>query len=141
MSYLLYNPISLSLAKTRRQIRILVADDEPLVRSALRLMFGTEPSMYVVAEAADRESLIAKLARHLIHILLLDWELPDLRPIELVQELHKEYPCLKVVALSTRPESHAEALVTGVDVFVSKGDAPDALLAALRSLAVGLNAG
>ena len=47
MSYLLYNPVSMNLAKTLRQIRILVADDEPGVRSALRLMLNSEPSMTV----------------------------------------------------------------------------------------------
>jgi DNA-binding NarL/FixJ family response regulator len=115
-------------------LRLLIADDEPAVRSALRLLLRDEPGIYVVAEAEGIGSLEAQLDLTCPDMMLLDWELPGIRPDRLLPALRVRYPGLKVVALSVRPEARAPAAAAGVDAFVSKGSAPEELLSALAAL-------
>jgi DNA-binding NarL/FixJ family response regulator len=120
-------------------VRVLIADDQPQVRSALRLLLGQEPGVTVVGEAEDAEQALKLATGRQPDLVLLDWELPG-RPAadasagtgqRLLPALRARRPCLKVVALSGRPEARRAALAAGADAFVSKGDPPEQLLAAL----------
>ena len=113
-------------------MRIFLADDQANVRSALRCLFEQEPGLIIVGEAAQNDDLLAGIARARPDLLLLDWELPGLSAAPLVQRLH---PAVKVIILSSRPEARRAALDAGADAFVSKGDAPECVLEAIRSLA------
>jgi len=127
-------------------MRILLADDQPRVCSALRLLLEQEPELEVVGEAAEGETLLAQVASLHPDLVLLDWELPDaggagaMRSGEpgsgarLSALLRQLYPGLWVVALSGRHEARRDAQAAGVDAFVSKGDPPERLLEALRAL-------
>ena len=121
-------------------MRILIADDQPQVRSALRLLLGHEPGVTVVGEADDAERTLELAARQRPDLVLLDWELPGLPAAgpstnggqHLLLALRACCPGMKVVALSGRPEARQPALDAGADVFVSKGDPPERLLAAME---------
>jgi CheY-like chemotaxis protein len=65
-------------------------------------------------------------------IILLDWELPGLQGGDALSTLRAHRPQLKVIALSGRPEARSAALAAGMNAFVSKGDPPEQLLAAVR---------
>jgi DNA-binding NarL/FixJ family response regulator len=65
-------------------------------------------------------------------LLLLDWELPGDRALDILSTLRIICPALHVIALSGRPEARRAALKAGVDAFVSKSDPPENLLAAIR---------
>lgn len=128
---LLHNSQSLTWEKI---MRVLIADDEPSVRSALRLLLQNEPGISIVSEVGEAGSLVAQLNRYSPDVMLLDWELPTIRPDKLLPALHMQHPTLKVVALSGRPEARRQSLAAGADAFVSKGSAPDELLLMLRKL-------
>jgi len=121
-------------------MRVLIADDQPQVRSALRLLLKQEPGLTVVGEAGDGELALALAAEAQPDLVLLDWELPDQGPSgasrtaqhRLLPALRERCPSLKVVALSGRPEARQAALDAGVDAFVSKGDPPERLLDAVH---------
>jgi DNA-binding NarL/FixJ family response regulator len=124
-------------------MRVFLADDQPKVRSALRLLLEQEPGLCVVGEAAEAEDLLAQLKATRPDLMLLDWELPGLSPTnsvrsgkQLVSVLHVFYPNLRVIALSGRPEACQAAVAAGVDAFVSKGDPPERLLATLRMMSL-----
>ncbi len=125
-------------------MRILLADDQSEVRSALRLLLEHEPELEVVAEAEEAGALLTKARAIRPDVVLLDWELPGVTAAVpgprsrrgLLSALHELSPGLLVVALSGRPEARKAALATGSDSFVCKGDPPDHLLAALRLLVV-----
>jgi DNA-binding NarL/FixJ family response regulator len=136
MRELLYNVVKRDPAQSFEPVRIIVADDEARVRSALRLILSEDMGINIVAEVADIERLSSELERYHPQALLLDWELPAARAAGLVQRLRGVYPALKVVALSGRPEARTQSLAAGADAFVSKGDGADGLLAALRGLAL-----
>jgi two-component system response regulator DesR len=124
-------------------MRILLADDQSEVRSALRLLLEHEPELEVVAEVEEAGALLAEARAVRPDVILLDWELPGVSTVlpgprprrVLVAALHEIDPGLAVVSLSGRPEARRMAMAAGSDTFVCKGDPPDHLLAALRLLA------
>jgi len=127
-------------------MRILLADDQPRVCSALRLLLEQEPGLTVVGEAAESDALLAQVEAQHPDLVLLDWELPDengpgsMRSdapgsgAHLFALLRRRCPGLRVVALSGRHEARRAAQAAGVDAFVSKGDPPERLLETLRAL-------
>jgi DNA-binding NarL/FixJ family response regulator len=110
-------------------LRVLLADDQLAVRSALRLVLEQEPDVDVVGEVAEAEHLLAEVGLANPDLLLLDWELPGLPTAGLLSALRALCPAIQVVALSGRPEAREPALQTGARAFVCKGDPPERLLA------------
>ena len=112
-------------------MRVLLADDQTKVRSALRLLLEQEPGLSVVGEAAEAEDLLAQVGTECPDLVLLDWELPDQGGAATLAGLRAARPGLMVIALSGQPEARQAALAAGADAFVSKGDPPERLLAAV----------
>jgi DNA-binding NarL/FixJ family response regulator len=98
----------------------------------LRLLLEQEPGMSVVGEAVEAGDLLAQVEATQPNLVLLDWELPGLRTDDWLSTLRRLCPRLKVIALSGQPEARRAALATGADAFVSKGDPPERLLAAVN---------
>jgi DNA-binding NarL/FixJ family response regulator len=99
-------------------MRIVLADDQPKIRFALRLLLGREPALEIVGEAAEAGTLLARLETVQPEVLLLDWELPGLAARGGLRVLRAVCPPLRVVALSGRPEARRAALAAGADAFV-----------------------
>jgi DNA-binding NarL/FixJ family response regulator len=113
-------------------MRVLIADDQLKVRSALKLLLEQDPEVSVVGEAMEAEDLLAQVRGACADLVLLDWELPGLRAVNpLLSTLRVLCPRLSVIVLSGRPEARRAALAAGADAFVSKGDPPERLLAAV----------
>jgi DNA-binding NarL/FixJ family response regulator len=117
-------------------MRVLLADDQAKVRSAMRLLLDHEGDIEVLGEAVDATGLQDWVRASTPDLVLLDWELPGFSP-DLLASLRESCPSLRVIALSGQPEARQRALGTGVDAFVSKGDPPEHLLAAISALRKG----
>jgi DNA-binding NarL/FixJ family response regulator len=115
-------------------MRVLVADDLTNVRSALILLLAEQPGLQVVGEAADTFGLLLTAESQNPDVILLDWELRGMPTSKVVHLLHHILPQVCIVALSGRPEARQEALTAGVHAFVSKGAAPEHLIATLHNL-------
>ena len=120
-------------------MRILLADDQVKVRSALRLLLEQEPGIQVVGETADATGILLAVATYMTEkasdlVVLLDWELPGLPAAQLVRLLRYERPLLKIVAMSSRPEAYQAALDAGVQAFVSKSEPPEQVLAHIKNV-------
>ena len=115
-------------------MKILLADDNPEVRSALQLLLEQDPIQAEVVQAADMNSLLAHLAEDCPLVTLLDWELPGLQGSDIWMKLHAHCASMKVIALSSKFEARQEALAAGADAFVSKAEPPEKILSALRAL-------
>jgi DNA-binding NarL/FixJ family response regulator len=113
-------------------MRVLVADDQAKVRSALRLLVDQQPGIVVQGEAVDTTGLLDWVSAMAPDLVLLDWELPGPDRGRLLPTLRALCPQLRVIALSGRPEARQAALQAGADAFVSKGDPPETLLAAIE---------
>ena len=112
---------------------ILIADDQPKVRRALRLLLEQELEANVVGEAAEAKDLLAQVAAGCPDLVLLDWGLPGMAAEDLLVAVRGACPTLAVIVLSGQPEAEENALAAGADAFVSKADPPEQLLAAVRS--------
>ena len=112
-------------------MRVLIADDQPEVRSALRLLLTQESDLVVVGEAVDTAQVLELAAGRRPDLVLLDWELPDQGGAAALAGLRAARPGLAVIALSGRPEARRGALAAGVDAFVSKGEPPECLMASV----------
>jgi len=113
-------------------MRILLADDQPKVRFALRTLLERQPGFEVVGEARSDEDLRGQVGPTRPDVVLLDWELPGEKALDTLFTLRIMYPALRVIALSGRAEARRAALRAGVDAFVSKADPPERLLSAIR---------
>jgi DNA-binding NarL/FixJ family response regulator len=115
------------------EVRVLLADDQAKVRSALELLLKQEPDMEVIGEVAEAEGLLTQVRGVRPDLVLLDWELPGLFNGNLISAMRFLCAETKVIALSGRPEVRQAAIDAGADAFVSKGDPPERLLAALHA--------
>ena len=116
-----------------KTMHILSADDQPTVRSAIRLLLEHQPDAYVVEEAANAQELLNHVGNCCPDVLLLDWELPGLTPEKLLATLHTFYPHLFTIVLDSKPQTRQIALLAGANEFVSKNEPPEKLLAAIKS--------
>jgi len=116
-----------------RIVSVLIAESRTHARSAMRLLLAQEPDIVVVGEAADADAAVAAIAACRPDVVLLDWSLSRQNGNAAMDDLRAASPESFVIALSGLPEAHQEALEAGVDSFVSKGDPPEKLLAAVES--------
>ena len=116
-------------------MRVLIADPQPKVRFALRVLLQRQPDIEVVGEAVDACSLMAHARSSCPDLVLLGWELPGEAMDSLLSALRTACCEIVVIALSGRPEAQRSAITAGVDVFVSKSAPPEQLLAAIACAA------
>jgi len=115
-------------------MRVLLADDHPKVRWALRTFIKEEPEFTIVGEASDADTLLSAAQARRPDLVLLEWELagrPVGQALPALQALGLE---AQIVILSWQPGIEKAALDAGADGFVSKANGPETLLAALRQL-------
>jgi DNA-binding NarL/FixJ family response regulator len=116
----------------RPKMRVLIADDQPSVRSALRLVLEQQ-GIDVAGDVSDSGELLAWFKTNQADLLLLDWELPNQPGKKIIPILRARYPRLAVIVLNSRQQTRTEALSAGADGFVSKGDPPEYLLSLLAT--------
>ncbi len=117
-------------------MRVLIADEQLKIRFALRLLLEREPELSVVGEAEDVEGLMTQIKTSHPDMVLLDWELPNTNGENALCSMRKIYPNV-VIVLSGRLEAKKAALAAGANAFISKGDPPERLLAAVKTFAAG----
>lgn len=114
-------------------MRVLLADDQAKVRSALRLLLEHQPDIEILGEAVDTTGLLDWLKAANPDVVLLDWELPGLPAVALLRQMRSHWPGLRVIALSGVPQARQAALAAGAHAFVSKGDPPEVLVRAVHA--------
>ncbi len=120
-------------------IRVLIADDQGMVRSGLRSLLEDEPDIVVVAEAVDGLDAVAAAGRHAPDVVLMDIRMPELDGIEATRRLLVDCPGTRVLVLTTfdLDEYVFDALRAGAGGFLLKDAPAEDLVAAIRVLARG----
>ncbi|MGI5470702.1 response regulator transcription factor [Streptomyces sp. CA-132043] len=111
-------------------IRVLLAEDQSMVREALAALLGLEADLAVVAQAARGDEVVPAAREHAVDVALLDIEMPGMTGLEAAAELRAALPGVRIVILTTfgRPGYLRRAMESGADAFLVK-DAPAARLA------------
>ena len=120
-------------------IRVLVVDDQSMVRAGFRLLLADEPDLEVVAEASNGLEAVAQAARFHPDVILMDIRMPQLDGLEATRRILAADPAARVLVLTTfnLDEYVYEALRAGASGFVLKDDPPEQLIAAVRTIAGG----
>ncbi len=120
-------------------IRVLIADDHPVVRKGLCLILAEADGIEVAGEASDAPETLGQLARTLVDVLVLDIGMPGRSGLELLQELRQSYPKLPVLILSQYPEEQiaVRAIRAGAAGYLNKESAPEQLVDAVRRVHQG----
>ena len=120
-------------------IRVLVADDQSMVRSGFRLLLSREEDIEVVAEASNGLEAVEKAARFDPDVVLMDIRMPELDGLEATRRILAADGTTRILVLTTfdLDEYVYEALRAGASGFVLKDDPPEQLLAAIRTVAGG----
>lgn len=120
-------------------IRVLIADDQALVRSGLAFVIGTEPGMQVAGEASDGREALARCRQLQPDIALLDIRMPGLDGLEVARRLIQDQSVIRIAMLTTFDlDSYLyEALKIGVSGFFLKDDPPEQIIAGIRAVVAG----
>jgi len=120
-------------------VRVLVVDDDPIVRSALTLMLGGQADLEVVGEACDGREGVLLVDTLRPDVVLMDIRMPVLDGLEATRRLHRLADPPRVIVLTTfdADEHVVEALAAGADGFLLKDTPPPQIVDALRKVADG----
>jgi DNA-binding NarL/FixJ family response regulator len=120
-------------------IRVLVVDDQAMVRAGFRLLLADEPDIEVVAEAGNGLEAVSEAARTHPHVVLMDIRMPELDGLEATRRILAADGASRVLILTTfdLDEYVYEGLRAGASGFVLKDDPPEQLIAAVRTVASG----
>ncbi|MFI6165284.1 response regulator [Nocardia sp. NPDC051052] len=121
-------------------IRLLLADDQALVRGALAALLGLESDLEVVGEVGRGDEVVDAVARTNPDVVLLDVEMPGLDGISVAAQLHAAYPDVRVLMVTTfgRPGYLRRAIDSGASGFVVKDTPARELADAVRRVQMGL---
>ncbi len=130
ISYLEYLGLNMPL-----MIRLVLADDQPVVRQGLRRRLSLEPDMSVVGEASNGREAIALVQQLIPEIVLMDVEMPELDGISATAVLHDSIPQSTVIMLSIHDNvsTRARAYAAGAAALVNKGGEIETLLETIRA--------
>ena len=120
-------------------VRVLLADDQRLVRESLGTMLGLLPGIELVASASDGEEAVALTDEHNPDVVLMDLRMPRLDGIEATRQLHERRPDVRVIALTTYAddESVLGALRAGARGYLTKDAGAEDIRTAIFTVAAG----
>src|SRR3989304_4724279 len=120
-------------------MRILLADDHPVVRQGLRRILAEAFGNVVVGEAGNAQEALEQTRRHKWDVALLDISMPGRSGLEVLKEIKQEKPALPVLVLSIHAEDRyaIRALMAGAAGYLTKESVPERLGAAIKQVARG----
>ena len=120
-------------------IRIMIVDDHQVVIDGIKLMLKDEENMECVAEASNGHEAIAKIAELSVDLVLLDINLPDISGIEVCKKLTKNFPKIKILALTMYDKGSfiQQMFKSGASGYILKNAGKEELLTAIRTILDG----
>ncbi|WP_110934419.1 response regulator [Paenibacillus bouchesdurhonensis] len=120
-------------------IRILLAEDQAMVRQGLKMMIETDEGLRVTGEAVNGREAVALNERHLFDLVILDIQMPIMNGLEAARIIRGRWPERKVLMLTTfnDDEYALEALKSGASGYLLKDAEPEALIRSIRSCMSG----
>jgi DNA-binding NarL/FixJ family response regulator len=121
------------------KISIAIADDHLIVVNGLKAMLAKRKELDIIFDAANGEELLAALTIHQPHVLLLDIQMPGLSGVELCRNVHKAYPDVRIIILTSHDDSHLvrQMMRNGAAGYLLKNTGMAELLTAIESVMEG----
>ncbi len=122
-----------------KKIKILIADDHPIVRAGFKQVISDTPDMLVADEAGNGQEVLNLIGKKDYDLVLLDISMPGRSGLEILKDLKSEKPKLPVLILSIYPEEQyaVRALRAGASGYMTKASAANELIAAIRKISAG----
>ncbi len=122
-----------------KSIRVLLADDHPVVRTGIRTLLEKAHDITVVAEVDNGAAVLAQVSIWAPDVLLLDMEMPELSGVEVAQKLKASNSPVRVLALSAYDDATyvRNLLLHGAAGYLTKEEAPEMIVEAVRGIARG----
>jgi DNA-binding NarL/FixJ family response regulator len=120
-------------------IKVLIVNENPVIRRRLRLVLGEAFDIAVTGEVSAGTEVLNEVARHDLDVILLDISISDGKGLEILHQLHREKPELHVLMLSDYCEEQyvTRVLFEGASGFLAKDSASEELIPAIRQVASG----
>ena len=127
------------LARKGRRIRVIVADDHPIIRKMVRSVLQEQPHIEVCAEADNGAQALEQAKKIKPDVTILNIAMPVLNGFDAAREIKRQLPEVAIVILSTHADQQfvKEAKKIGIGVYVSKSKVGDALVKAVEAAANG----
>jgi DNA-binding NarL/FixJ family response regulator len=121
------------------EIRIVIADDHPVVRKGLRMIIEEDAGLQVVAEAADGEVALGFIRKFLPHIAVLDIDMPKMDGFAVAREMGRLQLATKILFLTlhTDEDLFREAMDLGAQGYILKDSAMEEIVVGVRAVAAG----
>ena len=120
-------------------VRLVIADDHPVVREGLKYLVSQNRDMILVGEADDARSTLEACGKTAVDVLLLDVSMPGMSVVDLIRALRSAGRSPRILVLSVHPERHyaRRVLQAGADGYLTKSHSPTALAEAIRRVNAG----
>ena len=120
-------------------LRILIADDHPIVRTGLKKILDENPEKVLYEEAQNGHEALHRVRNHKYDLILLDIAMPNMNGLDCLKVIKKEHPRIPVLVISMYPEEQyaVRALKAGASGYLTKQSASDELLTAIRKVLSG----
>ena len=122
------------------KIRVLVADDHPIVCAGLSAIINTQPDMQTIAQAKNGREAVRLFTEHMPDVTLMDLRMPEMGGVEAIRKIRAQYPLSRFIVLTTYQgdEDLHQTLAAGAQGYLLKGMPPDELLEGIRTVRAGL---
>ncbi|MBL7111031.1 MAG: response regulator transcription factor [Bacteroidales bacterium] len=123
----------------KRRTRILIADDHPIVRKGIRQILSDLPGETHIEDVGSANNLMKALKKSDFDVIILDISMPGKSGLEIMQDIHRDYPDIPVLILSMHPEEKyaLRALKSGASGYLTKDSAPNELTRAVQKVLGG----
>ena len=120
-------------------LKILVADDHPIVRQGIKQIIADTTDMVVAGEASNGQEVLSAVSDETYDVVLLDIAMPGPNSMDILKQLKKDKPQIAVLILSIHPEEQyaVRTLKAGASGYLTKESAPDELVEAIRKVSKG----
>ncbi|NOX64145.1 MAG: response regulator transcription factor, partial [Chloroflexi bacterium] len=121
------------------ELRVLIVDDHPLMRDALKTAVGSEPGLYVVGEATNGDEAVEQARALQPDVIIMDLLMPGMDGLEAIAAIHRDLPHIRILAITSSSEEDMvlKAVKAGASGYVLKDVGREDLLTAVREVGRG----